>query len=290
MRRSLAWLAAALCGLAALGLAACENPKPKVKMPARLLYYQGQRLMDQELYSEAVTNFQQAADENPGSLLGSFAHLQMGEIRGKQEKWADAQTEYRLFLAGNQNSHFTPYVLYKLVKVNNAASYTGLFFPEREVDRDQQPNRQVILDYQRFFFLYPKSIFLPEVQGYARDARLTLAEHERRVGDFYFDRGHFTAAASRYQYLLRNYPEYGKSDEVLERLILTYRRNQQPGLAEEMERMHKAQQGEAPGELPLENPGGDAGSGADARAPSGAAHLAALSPAPPAAAQDAQRP
>jgi outer membrane protein assembly factor BamD len=238
--------------LAALALGACESSGPKVQTPARLLYLEGQSLADQGLYSEAVAKFQDVADQNPGTLLGSFAYLQIAELRGEQEDWVPAETNYRLFLNANQQSHLTPYVLYKLVKVNLARSYTGVLFAAREIDRDVQPNRQIILEYQRFFFLYPTSVFLDEVRGYALSARETLAEHERMVGDWYFRRGHYHAAAARYVYLLRNYPTYPHAEEVVARLIVAYRRNLQPDLADELERVRTAR-----ADAPLEVAGGE---------------------------------
>ncbi len=242
-------LQAALCLLAllaALTLAACETPKPKMKTPARLLYYQAQALMDQELYSDAITKFQEVADENQGSLLGSFAYLELADVYSRQEEWLKADTNYRLFLGASQTTHLTPFVLYSLVKVNRSRSFTGLFFPTREVDRDQMPNRQIIQEYNRFYFLYPTSMFLDEVRGYAQDARQTLAEHERQVANFYYNRGHYNAAAGRYLYLLRNYPSYPDTLGVLTRLVQAYRRNQQPDEAAEMERLLKQFPGTPP--------------------------------------------
>lgn len=245
MRRYAAWRRAlpspwvVVCLLAVLGLAACEQPKPKLKMPARLLYYQGERLMDQKLYGEAVTKFQAVADQNPGTMLGSYAYLQIADARVLQDEMSKADTNYRLFLGSQETSHLTPYVLYRLAEVNDKESYTGVFFPTRETDRDQTANHQLIQDYRRFYFLYPNSMFLPKVRQYANNARNTLAAHERGVGDFYFDRKHYNAAASRYLYLLRHYPDYPEAPAVLKRLIVAYRRNQQPKLAAELERLHK---------------------------------------------------
>jgi outer membrane protein assembly factor BamD len=230
----------AALALTALALGACESSGPKVQTPARLLYLEGQSLADQGLYSEAITKFQQVADQNPGTLLGSHAYLQIAELRSEQQDWVPAETSYRLFLNANQQSHLTPYVLHKLVKVNHSRSYTGVLFSAREIDRDVQPNRQIILEYQRFFFLYPNSVFLDEVRGYALSARETLAEHERMVGDWYFQRGHYQAAATRYAHLLRHYPSYPHAEDVVARLILAYRRNLQPELADELERVRTA--------------------------------------------------
>ncbi|MCH9044752.1 MAG: outer membrane protein assembly factor BamD [SAR324 cluster bacterium] len=223
----------------AIALIGCETAKPRVKIPGRLLYLEGQALADVAVYSEAVAKFQEVVDQNPGTLLGTFAYLKIAEIHAQQEDWLEAETNYRLFLTTNQLRHLTPYVLYRLITVHHENSFTGVFFPSREVDRDMEPNRQIIREYKRFFFLFPKSIFLEEIRSLYRAARDTLAEHERLVGDFYLRRGHYDAAASRYVYLLRTFPQYQDAKAVLERLIEAYRLNQQPDLAREMERLYR---------------------------------------------------
>jgi outer membrane assembly lipoprotein YfiO len=184
-----------------------------------------------------VLKYQSVADQNPGTLLGSFAYLRIAEIHAIQEEWVQADTNYRLFLNANQGSHLTPFVLYRLARVNHLSSYTGLFSRTRDYDRDMKPNRQMIEEYKRFYFLYPESIFLPEVRSFAQAARESLAEYERLVGDYYYDRELYNAAAGRYEYLLLHYPGYPDSDAVVERLVETYRRNQEPGKAAELERL-----------------------------------------------------
>jgi outer membrane protein assembly factor BamD len=221
----------------ALGAAGCETATEDVQAPARILYVEGESLENQGLYSEAITKFTQVTTQYPGTRLATFSYLKLGDILSKQEDWVEAETQYRLFLALNANSHFTPFLLYRLLKVNHERSYTGIIFKAREVDRDMGPNRQIILEFKRFFLLYPKSAYLEEVRPIFRDARETLAQHELVVGDFYFERGQYNAAAGRYLYLLRNYPEFKGSRRVVRRLIEAYRQNQQPAFADEIERI-----------------------------------------------------
>jgi outer membrane protein assembly factor BamD len=145
-------------------------------------------------------------------------------------------------------------VLYRLVSLQHNKSFTGLIFRSREIDRDMAPNRGIIQEYKRFYFLYPKSIFLDEVREFYREARESLADYERLVADYYFDRGQYNAAAGRYLYLLKYYPGYKKSDAAVERLIQSYRRNQQPDLADELERLRRMQDIEPP-RIPPESAG-----------------------------------
>lgn len=233
-------LLGALSGLVLLlSLSACETAQIEVRMPPRLVYQEAEALMDENLMQDAITKFKEVALQNTGTRLGSFAYLRLAEIYVGQREWEDAKTNYRLFLAQNNNSHLTPYVLFRLMKANHENSYTGTLFPEREIDRDMEPNLALIRNFKRFYFLYPQSRFIEESREYYRDAVKSLAAHEHMVGDYYFDRGLFNAAASRYAYLLRNFPRYPESRAVLGRLITAYRLDQQPERAEEMERIRK---------------------------------------------------
>jgi outer membrane protein assembly factor BamD len=220
-------------------LGACGGSPIKVRVPASVLYYEAATLEDQELYAEAITRLQSLVTENPGTQLGTFAYLKLGDLYSKQENWTEADTHYRIFLSLNSNSRLTPYVLYRLMEVNHRKGLTGLFLPSREVDRDMHPNRRIIVEFKRFFLLYPNSPYLEDVRPYYRAARELLARYELMVGDFYLSRESYYSAIGRYLYLLRNYPEYPDTRKVMRKLIRAYRANQQPELAEEMERIFR---------------------------------------------------
>ncbi|MDH5752524.1 MAG: outer membrane protein assembly factor BamD [Deltaproteobacteria bacterium] len=238
--RAPGWLIFLPAALAlALAATGCQAPQPDVKIPARILYLEGQMQEDQELYSEATTKLKTVVEQNAGSRLGNFANLKMGLIELKKEEWVTAESYFRLFLSGNANSHLTPFVLFQIMKAHHENSYTGLFVRNREIDRDMEPNRQLIREFKRFYFLFPNSMYSQQVREYFRAARESIAEHERLVADYYYDRGLYNAAASRYLYLLRNYPFYQDSEYALEMLIRSYRQNVQPAAAEEMERIYQ---------------------------------------------------
>ena len=237
--RGFLWLPLIMLAFIMLALAGCESVEPKIRIPARVSYMQAEGMENQGLISDAIAKYQEIADQNPGTLLGSFSFLKMGDLHFGLDNWEEAETNYRLFLTTNQNSHLTSYILYKLVVVQHRKSITGVFFPSREIERNMEPNRRIIQEFQRFFFLYPNSMFLEEIRSYLSEAHKALAAHEHMVADFYFERGQFNAAVSRYLYLLKKFPTYPDSEQVLKRLIQSYRKNQQPGLAEELERFYQ---------------------------------------------------
>ena len=228
--------------LGLLLIASCDLQEPvEVQVPARMLYFEATRLEDDEIHNEAEDRLKTLIAENPGTRLGTFAYLKLGDLYSKSEDWAEAELNYRIFLTLNSNSHLTSYTLYRLVVANYENSFTGTFFPDREVDRDMEPNRRLMLQFKRFFLLYPKSAYLPEVLPVHRESRSLLARYELMVGDFYVEREAFNSAIGRYMYLLRNFPEYPESDLVLLKLIDAYRANRQDQLADEMERIYQQQ-------------------------------------------------
>jgi len=222
----------------ALLLPACAL-EVETRVPSRLLYLEAEGLENQELFSEAITKYERIIQENPGSRLATFSHLKLAEINTKQSDWDNAESNYRAFLSLNGNTFFTPYVLAQLLRVNHERSFTGLFFPAQEFDRDMEPSRRIVLEYKRFFLLYPKSIYLDDVTPFYRSARDSLAGYERLVGDYYFGKGQFNAAIGRYSFLLKTFPEFPGTREVLLKLIQAYRENQQPELEQEMERIFR---------------------------------------------------
>jgi outer membrane protein assembly factor BamD len=225
--------------------AGCSGEKTdQVQFPARVLYLEAQALEDQGLFTDAIEKFQRMATENRGTRLGALAYLRLAELYFRQKDWLQAETNYRLFLTANPSSNLNAYVLSRLIKVNHEKSYTGIFFPAREIDRDMEPNRKIALEYKRFYLLYPKSTYLEETATFHRAAIETLAQHEQMVGDYYFKRHQYNAAAYRYFLLLRNYPSQVDTRDVLGRLIESYRANQQPGLAGEMQRIYDERFGE----------------------------------------------
>lgn len=232
------WRAAIGVITAVVLLAACGPTAEQVQSPARLLYLQAQQLEDGGLLTDAAEKFQKLVDENRGTRLGSHAYLRLAEIYSRQKDWVKAETNYRLFLGANPNSHLNAYVMYRLLKVNDEKAYTGVFFPEREIDRDMEPNRQIMLEYKRFYLLHPNSVYLEEAVPIYHAAQATLGQHEIVVADFYFRRQQYHAAATRYLYALRNFSGQIDAEYALRRLIESYRRDQQPDLAEEMQRIY----------------------------------------------------
>ena len=112
----------------------------------------------------------------------------MGNLYFKQSKWSDAENSYRSFLIHNPRSNLTPYVLNRLIALNYERNIYGLFVKSRDYDRNMEPNRTLIREYQRFYMLFPQSPYLADVKEYQKRALADLAEHELHVANYYFNK------------------------------------------------------------------------------------------------------
>ena len=214
-----------------------DKTNNQIRLPSTELYHQAMVSIEDEYYNEALKNFEILVDEHAGTRLATLAHLKMGDIYFIQSKWEESETSYRQFLLLNQRSHLTPYVLNRLIALNYERNHYGIFFRSRDYDRNMEPNRKLIKEYQRFYLLFPKSPYLEEVKEYHRRAMSDIAEHEMNVANYYFHKQAYHSAIGRYLYLLKNFPDFPFTANVAERLIEAYRLNRQPELADAMKRV-----------------------------------------------------
>ena len=203
----------------------CAMDEEAISKPAPILYYEAQALEDQGLINEASTAYGELLVQAPGSIWGIHAHLKLGDLKRAISLWEEAETHYRQFLLLDPESEFSAYALYHLLALLERRGRTGLFFASREIDRDMRANQELLLGYRRFILLHPKSRYRSEVDRFYRLARQTLAAHENMVGDYYFDRSHYHAAAERYRYLLRTYPQESDTQKIAAKLLEAYQRN-----------------------------------------------------------------
>ena len=214
-----------------------DKVETQIRIPAIELYQKAMIAYEDEFYLEALKNFETLIEEYSGTRLGTLSHLKMGDLYFLQQKWEESEGSYRRFLMLNPRTHLAPYILNRLIVLNYERNRYGLFVKSRDYDRNMEPNRTLIAEYQRFYLLFPQSLYLQEVKLYQRRALRDLAEHELHVANYYFDKEAYHSAIGRYLYLLKNYPSFPNTLQVAERLIEAYLLNQQFGRADEMKKV-----------------------------------------------------
>jgi outer membrane protein assembly factor BamD len=94
-----------------------------------------------------------------------------------------------------------------------------LYQQSAEPDRDQTNTRKALKEYDELLRLYPETLRRNEVVEKIKKCRALLANHELAVGRFYVRRGFTDSAIGRLSALLRDYPDFEKTDETLYWLV-----------------------------------------------------------------------
>ena len=78
------------------------------------------------------------------------------------------------------------------------------------LDRDQTSTMKALANFEYLVANYPPSLFTEKANEKVRACRKQLADHEFYIGDFYYKKGRFQAAASRFEGLLGKFPRCPK--------------------------------------------------------------------------------
>lgn len=180
--------------------------------------------------TQVTTDFQNLITQFEGSRYAALAKLRLAEILAaplttfinKASDFDQIDLYFQLFLLQNPGHPLTPYVYVRLLEVAYIKSKAGIFV----VGTDPKPYLDILKQTTNFKLLYPDKVYQPEVEFYHRYAQQKLAEYEVSIGDWYFTKKYYAAAAGRYSYVLNHFPYFQDLQGLSVRLIDAYIRNQ----------------------------------------------------------------
>ena len=82
-------------------------------------------------------------------------------------------------------------------------------------DRDQDLTYQAITEFEKVERLYPDSPYVEKARKQLLLCRDRLAAHEFLIGQFYYKRKRYLAAADRFRVVLDRFPAYSGTEETL---------------------------------------------------------------------------
>ena len=131
-----------------------------------------------------------------------------------KESYAEAVVEYKHFLDLHRNHILAPYAQYKI-----GVSHYKQF---RTVDRDPEPLNKAISAFEKLLKEYPTSRYETEAKQTILTCKEQLVQRHLMVGEFYFKRGSYLAAAHRYEKIIKEFPELKTTGEAMFHLAKTY--------------------------------------------------------------------
>jgi outer membrane protein assembly factor BamD len=180
----------------------------------RLVWEAGQTALKKKDWLTAREHFRRIVDGFPNSEYAAQARVALGDTyyrEGGTANYILAISEYRQFLTLFPSHAQSDYAQFQVAEC---------FFKQKNgPDRDQTNTEKALLEYLRLQEVYPTSSHAEAGRARIIECRQTLARAEYLAGFFYQrTRQAYRAAIGRYEFIVKEYPDYDKIDEVLYRL------------------------------------------------------------------------
>lgn len=196
-----------------VSLAGCSSDEKKSDT-AEGAYALAQEFDKNERYDEAIRRYQEVKNKFPYSKFATQAELAMADAYYKQESYPEAQVTYQTFKELHPKHPQIDYVTFRL-----ALSFF-MQLPET-LDRDLALTSSAILYFDETVARYPNSTHVAEAKEKKIECLKKLAGKEDYIANFYFIRKKFDSALTRYEGLLKTYPNLGFDAHALSRAAIS---------------------------------------------------------------------
>jgi outer membrane protein assembly factor BamD len=205
----------------------CASDNKKLKenesFNAEDSFKKANELIEKKDYEEARKVLEEIKTKDSSQQYATVAKLRIADTYFEGESYEEAATEYEAFLKADPYNKYASYAQYKL-----ALSY---FKQIRTIDISYSTAERALSEFEKLQKNYPRNPYMEITESRIKECRQMLAEYEFYVGDFYFKKGAYNAAAHRFDALLKDYPGSMQEPEALYYLGLSYKNIGQHGLA-----------------------------------------------------------
>ncbi len=140
--------------------------------------------------------------------------MKRAEAFFEKEDYPEAIIEYQHFLDLHRVHLLAPYAQYKL-----GESHYKMF---KTVDRDPSPIKRALEAYQKLLHAYPGSTYENQASEKIEACHDLLGKIHLIIGQFYYRRDAYLAAAYRFEAILKEYPDRPIAADALYHLAKTY--------------------------------------------------------------------
>jgi outer membrane protein assembly factor BamD len=200
-------------------------PMPPSAQPDKILLQKAENEIGHGRYDTGRLLLQSMINTYPDSEYLSQAKLTIANSYFKQggiSGLTEAEAEYKDFITFFPTAPEAPMSEYRAGMCH--------FRLMGKADRDQTEAGEAAQEFQQFLLKFPDNPLMPLVKDRLREVQEVLAEGEYKTAMFYYFHEANKAAASRFQDVVKNYPNFSQGDEVFWYLGQTYARLHQPRL------------------------------------------------------------
>jgi outer membrane protein assembly factor BamD len=187
----------------------------KIEGDPETFYQQGLVRFNKRDYSEALKKFEELKSNFPDSPpFTIWAELKVGDCHFLKEEYVEAIAAYEEFKKIHPSHEEIPYVQFQI-----GMSYYNQMLA---LDRDQTATKKALSNFEYLIVNYPPNLFTDKAKEKIGVCKQRLADHEFYIGNYYYKRGGFEAAASRFEGLLEKFPKSPEEDKTLYLLGRSY--------------------------------------------------------------------
>lgn len=140
--------------------------------------------------------------------------MKRGEAFFEKEEYAEAIVEYNHFLELHRTHILAPYAAFRIGE-SHMRRAKGIY-------RDPEPVQKAIESFERLRKEYPGNRYEAQSLEKLHECHDLLAQTHLVVGEFYYRRASYLAAAHRFELIMKLYPDKSVAPEALYFLALSY--------------------------------------------------------------------
>jgi len=140
--------------------------------------------------------------------------MKRGEAFFEKQEYDEALVEYNHFLDLHRNHVLAPYAAFRIGEIHFKRAQT--------IDRDPDPMQKAIVAFERMRKDFPGSRYDAQAQQKIQACHDWIAQMHLYVGQFYYRRGSYLAAARRFEQIAKSYPDKPVAPDALYFLAMAY--------------------------------------------------------------------
>lgn len=169
-------------------------------------YQHGVDEMKDKNYAEALRFFEYVKAKYPFSALSAQSELRGADIKYNQGRYLEAAGAYEAFSKDHPSSEEIDYAQHRAALSHlEAAPGDFALFPA-SYEKDLRQARMAADGAKDFLAKRPDSKYAPDERQVLARAEQRLGDHDWYVAEFYYKRGYWAGAASRYRELVDSFP------------------------------------------------------------------------------------
>lgn len=195
----------------------CSSVEKKPETP-EAAFAEAEEFDKAERYDEAIKRYQEVRNKFAYSRFATKAALAVADAYFKQESFPEAQVSYQSFKDLYPKNPQIDYVTFQI----GMSYYNQL---PSTVDRDLSLAGSAILHFEEVEARFPNSQHAQKARDLRVECLKKLAGKEEYIADFYFRKELYDSALSRYEGLLKKYPDLGFDARALQQAVISATRN-----------------------------------------------------------------